>query len=134
MSWIKSFITYFTFFLFIIGLLEIGSYFIWENNRINGKNLSGQIAINSILQKGYSESSKIISNPYSLYWNNPDFRDKIYGKQYNLMGYRTDTNKNIDDKSLKILVLGGSTTNMWPYIKDKKKFGHTCLKKNIRLF
>jgi hypothetical protein len=44
-----------------------------------------------------------------------------YGHPFNSLGHRSRELNDIPKNAFKILVLGGSTTNMWPYVKNNNK-------------
>ena len=133
MNWIKRTALAVIFLIPSIVLLEGGSYFIWRNIEKTNKNLSGQLAVRSILKQGYGRQSTIIPNPYSLYWNNPDFDDPIYGKQFNSGGYRSEELLDRKSDTVVVLALGGSTTNMWPYIQDRTRIWTFLLEEKLSL-
>ena len=86
MSWIKKqFIPVFISAIFFIGLLELGSYGVLKyfkeakinkagmaflNNQLIGFNDDGQLDT-------FNDVTTMIPNPYSLYWNNPEYQDEF---------------------------------------------------------
>ena len=130
MSWIKKqFIPVFISAIFFIGLLELGSYGVLKyfkeakinkagmaflNNQLIGFNDDGQLDT-------FNDVTTMIPNPYSLYWNNPEYQDEEYGKMYNSLGYRSNELESLGTETIRILALGGSTTNVYPFVKDNSK-------------
>tara|TARA_B100000768_G_C11281133_1_gene378670 strand:+ start:2122 stop:3222 length:1101 start_codon:yes stop_codon:yes gene_type:complete len=136
MSWIKKTILFLFVVTLSLGLLEFGSRSILGVFEKSGINISGRMAVDSLINgKNFRNSEALlVPNPYSLYWNNPNFLDADFGKQYDKYGYRSDE-ADISNKDLvKILVLGGSTTNMWPYIKDKNKIWTSLLEQKLEQY
>lgn len=99
-----------------IAVLELLSGYLFENlpNRFsNGKRL-----VEIYVKKPTSIPSSIEPHPYLLYQNTPNFRADGY-LQHNSLGYRNkefvpETFKS----SVRILAVGGSTTHMYPYVKN----------------
>ena len=120
MRLIKQYIPAVLSLLFFLTLLEVGSYGILEYFEKNGINKSGKAFIDNQLGE-LNYKTTIIPNAYSLYWNNPDYRDYEYGSIYNSNGYRSKELDGFSSDTIRILALGGSTTNVWPYIKGNKK-------------
>ena len=120
MSWIKKNLPILLSLLFTLGLLELGSYGILRYFDEMGVNKSGLTFLNTQLGNSAIKTT-IIPNPYSLYWNNPEYSDRDYGKIYNSSGYRSIEESKINANSIRILALGGSTTNVYPYVKDNSK-------------
>ncbi len=130
MSWIKKSLPLLFSLLFTLGLLEIGSYGILRYFDKMGINKSGLTFLNTQLGNSVIKTA-FISNPYSLYWNNPEYTDASYGKIYNSLGYRSIEESKIDVSSKRIIALGGSTTNMYPYIKDNSKIWTYLVEKTL---
>ena len=120
MNWIKRYAPVFLSSIFFISLLELGSYGILKYFEWAEINQSGMAFLDSQLGN-FNDTTTIIPNPYSLYWNNPEYRDKEYGKIYNSLGYRSIELESLGADTKRILALGGSTTNAFPYVKDNKK-------------
>ena len=71
----------------------------------NGK----RIVESNLGHKIDSTQQSIISHPYLLYVNNPNYFDSV--KQHNSMGYRSPEFKIMkDSNTIRVLTLGGSTT------------------------
>lgn len=67
-----------------------------------------------------SGEGSLLSHPYLLYTNLPNLHGDGY-QQTNSLGYRNEEFEIQKDKdTIRILCLGGSTTFMWPYIKNPK--------------
>ena len=115
--------------LIMVVTAEVASYFIWHNIFIH-KQQRGVFKVRQILgAKHYNDHDKIIPHPYTLYWNNPFFTDE-FGRQYDDNGYRSP--KYIPrDNELRVLALGGSTTNSWPYTLDRTKIWTARLQKML---
>lgn len=64
--------------------------------------------------------TSLMPHPYLLYTNVPNLRAAGY-QQTNSLGYRNEEFTVQKDKgTIRILCLGGSTTYMWPFIKNPK--------------
>lgn len=120
MNWIKKNLPLLVSLLFTLGLLELGSYGMLRYFDKMGINKRGVTFLNTQLGSPAIKTT-IIPNPYSLYWNNPEYTDSDYGKIYNSLGYRSIEESKINANSKRILALGGSTTNVYPYVKDNSK-------------
>jgi hypothetical protein len=118
MSWTKRGLLFFVPIVIAIFTLEVGSYFLW--NFMTEKRHGGVFMVKSIIgEVSINQTQTIVSHPYSLYWNNPLYVDE-FGRQYDDDGYRSPVYFQ-QDRELRILVLGGSTTNSYPYVRDPKK-------------
>jgi lysophospholipase L1-like esterase len=118
-SWIKRHALRWVPLLIVVVLLEGFSYVAWHAY-LKDKRSNGVFRVKQILAGGDLVGNQtIVSNPYSLYWNNPEFADD-HGRQYDSHGYRSPEYVPRDGE-LRVLVLGGSTTNEYPYIPDPKK-------------
>ena len=100
-------------FLFI----ELSSAIIWKFY-VSLVPSSGVLMVKNAIGEDLSHMQQLVSNPYSLYWNNHKYKDE-FGEQYDVNGYRSVEFDSLEEK-LKILALGGSTTNMYPFIKNRK--------------
>ena len=129
-SWIKrQFIPLFISTTFFICLLELGSYGILKYFKVAKINKVGMAFLNTQLDgfnddgqlDGFNDVTTMIPNPYSLYWNNPEYQDEEYGKIYNSLGYRSNELESLGTEPIRILALGGSTTNVYPFVKDNSK-------------
>ncbi|MEX0287395.1 MAG: SGNH/GDSL hydrolase family protein [Paracoccaceae bacterium] len=116
MSWIKNSLPKLLLVLFWLALLELGCWAIW--NFATSERHPGAAAIRQALSGEVNRFNTILSHPYSLYWNNPDFEDAEFGPQYNALGHRSGPVPE-DDDSFVVLALGGSTTNAYPYVRDR---------------
>ena len=126
MSWTKKIIIFFVPILIFVLVIELGSYLVW--NIMSDKRHGGVFVVKAIIgEPSIHQTQTIVSHPYSLYWNNPAYSDE-YGKQYDENGYRSPPYVKRDGE-LRILVLGGSTTNSYPYIKDPQKIWTAQLRK-----
>jgi lysophospholipase L1-like esterase len=130
MSWIKENSPLLLSFLFFFGLLELGSYGILRYCDAMGINKQGLAFLNSQLGNP-NTTTTILPNPYSLYWNNPEYTHKEYGKIYNSLGYRSIELNEINKSTTRILALGGSTTNVFPYVKDNRKIWTYLVEKKL---
>lgn len=71
-------------------------------------------------ETGGSGQTSLMPHPYLLYANVPNFRAAGY-QQTNSLGYRNEEFTVEKDKdTIRVLCLGGSTTYMWPYVKNPK--------------
>jgi lysophospholipase L1-like esterase len=104
--------------------LEFAAGYLYEHEPYgNGKRTVdyylGKVAPSGSVE---NESNKgyLRPHPYLLYTNAPNFRGAGY-QQTNSLGYRNEEFEIQKDKdTIRILCLGGSTTFMWPYIKNPK--------------
>ncbi|MDR4481641.1 MAG: GDSL-type esterase/lipase family protein [Nitrospira sp.] len=65
-----------------------------------------------------AENASVTPHPYLLYTHTPNFTANGY-RQTNSLGYRNEEFAvEKPGNTIRILVLGGSTTFMWPYIKN----------------
>jgi lysophospholipase L1-like esterase len=81
----------------------------------------------SEIEKGY-----LRPHPYLLYTNAPNFQGAGY-QQTNSLGYRNEEFEFQKDRdTIRILCLGGSTTFMWPYIKNPKDTWVAQLEKKLQ--
>ena len=65
-----------------------------------------------------AENASLVPHPYLLYTHTPNFIANGY-RQTNSLGYRNEEFAvEKPDNTIRILVLGGSTTFMWPFIKN----------------
>jgi len=128
----KKIITFTLILLINIILLELISFAFWSL-KISKINDSGVWFVRKALNDSKINSEQyIISHPYSLYWNNPNYINE-YGNQYNSKGYRSEEISNERLKQSKIiLVYGGSTTNSYPYVKNRKKIWTSLLQQKLR--
>jgi lysophospholipase L1-like esterase len=114
----------------LLVVIELAGYFAWSYLK-NNERQGGVWKVQQIIGES-SKNSKgtIVSHPYSLYWNNPNFKDE-FGSQYNSLGHRNkyESQTKVD---FKILVLGGSTTNEYPYVKDPTKIWTAVLEKKLK--
>lgn len=119
MPFIKS-----SFFILVIllvctGLAELGSFLIWKYN-LSSSHHGGVFQVKRIIgDTSIDKLQTIVSNPYSLYWNNPDYQDE-FGYQFDRNGYRLNDYTPAKEE-IRVLVLGGSTTNAYPYVKNRNK-------------
>ena len=121
----------FIYLIFLILLIELPSYFLWEK-LLKNKNSAGIYNVKKIIQsKDINKIAKIKSHPYSLYWNNENFSFKNK-RIYSSKGYRSSELDN--NYQLHILALGGSTTNSFPYVKENKKLWTKILEEKLSKF
>jgi lysophospholipase L1-like esterase len=112
-------------------LTEGSSFFAWKY--FEKTTHTGVFSVKKIIEDPFLDAMEtILPNPYSLYWNNPNFFD-LYGKQYDDLGYRSH-NYVPEENDIKILALGGSTTNAYPYVKDRTKIWTSRLEEMIRSY
>lgn len=117
----------------IIAILLIPlEYFSGKMYKSN-KNKSGYHAVNVLLKESSDSLKSILSHPYMLYVNNPNYHEDGK-KKHNKHGYR---NKNFEIKEnrglYRILALGGSTTYGFGN-KDTKKTWPAVLEKKMNIF
>ena len=114
-------------FCFLWLVLELMSHKIYKNTPSKYKN--GKWIIETNLGHKFDNSEQsIISHPYLLYVNNPNYFDSVL--QHNSSGYRSPEFKiRKDSNTIRILTLGGSTTygylnrnpnTTWPAILQRK--------------
>jgi lysophospholipase L1-like esterase len=117
-----------------MGVVELFSGYVYRNMpESNGKRIVDDASRSGNLL-GKSRQGTIMSHPYLLYVNQPGFHDGEY-KQINSLGYRNDE-FDIDKppNTIRVLALGGSTTNMWPFVKNPKKTWPSVLEEELRSF
>jgi lysophospholipase L1-like esterase len=79
-----------------------------------------------------SEKGYLRPHPYLLYTNAPNFTGAGH-RQTNSLGYRNEEFTIQKDKdTIRILCLGGSTTFMWPYIKDPQDTWSAQLERKLQ--
>lgn len=121
-------------FLLTLGLAEYLSGYLYKHlPESNGKRIvDDAITSGSLLGKGRQRT--IMSHPYLLYVNQPGFHDGEY-RQINSLGYRNDE-FDVDKpaNSVRVLALGGSTTHMWPFVKNPKRTWTSLLEEKLRSF
>jgi len=115
---------YFFFFILLILLIiisEITSYLIWNNYFVDLRH-AGVYRVKEIIgdTSSLNHTKTYISHPYTLFTNNPNFIDNEFGKQYDTNGYRSPEYREKENE-FKVLILGGSTTNSYPFVKNPKK-------------
>ena len=126
MSWTKRVLVFSLPIMIFLFAIEVGSYFLWDF--MSDKRHGGVFVVKSIIgEPSLNNTQTIISHPYSLYWNNPAYSDE-FGRQYDENGYRSLPYIK-QEKELRILVLGGSTTNSYPFVKDPQKIWTAQLQK-----
>jgi len=103
----------------VIGILETIAGWVYENlpRRFN----NGKRLVELYLGRKPNIQHSIVSHPYMLYANAPNFFDSGF-MQHNSSGYRNEEFQIEKGKnSIRILALGGSTTHMWPYVESPKE-------------
>jgi lysophospholipase L1-like esterase len=126
-SKLRIFIFNFFIFLFLWFILELICLVLYKNLPVKFKNGKRLVEINLGHKIDNTEQS-IISHPYLLYVNNPQYKDSVL--QHNSFGYRSpEFTINKDSNTIRILALGGSTTygylnrdpnKTWPAMLQKK--------------
>jgi lysophospholipase L1-like esterase len=120
--------------LLTLSLTELLSGYLYTHlPESNGKRIVDDATTSGGLP-GKRRRGTIMSHPYLLYVNQPGFHDGEY-QQINSLGYRNDE-FDIDKppNSIRVLALGGSTTNMWPFVKNPKKIWTSVLEDRLRSF
>ncbi|HMO33412.1 MAG TPA: SGNH/GDSL hydrolase family protein [Lacibacter sp.] len=109
------------FFAFLWGVLELLSWFIYK--RLPDTH-NGKMIVQSELGLPFNNSIRsILPHPYLLYVNNPQYVDSI--RQHNEWGYRNDPFPfKKDSGTLRVLLLGGSTTYGYLNKNPKTTWGH----------
>lgn len=100
-----------------IALLEICSlmifHFLPDNIYLNGKSIVNKLQTDTI-----PADFSIISHPYMLYYNAPEYKGNGF-KQYNSKGYRNTYEIGVKDShTFRVLCIGASTTNGYPYVTN----------------
>ena len=116
------------FIFFNILVLEIFSFFLWINV-FKDLNHAGVVNVKKFINDPtFNNTYRLKSHPYSLYWNNNEYAP--FGKKiYSSLGHRSEEIQN--DHVIKILALGGSTTNSYPYVEDNNKIWTKLLENKI---
>ncbi len=122
---------------FSIFLLEAGSYVFWKKRvskrRDNGVAFVLEAMRDTVELNSCSPFFSKKPNPYSLFWNNPVYRHNDSFTIYNSFGHRN--NYESDEKcDFKILVLGESTTNCYPYIHENNKIWTYFLEQQLKAY
>jgi lysophospholipase L1-like esterase len=115
---------------FVLLVIELSSYFIYHSSLMHGFKNGKRIV--DIYSSGASYVPALIqAHPYMLYVNNPQFVFKGV-KQYNSFGCRNEEfNIEKDSNEYRILCLGGSTTNCFPYIERAEDTWPGILQKKL---
>lgn len=110
-------------------ILETGAYFFYQN--IPARFANGKQMVRSLLGENVPDSQwSILPHPYLLYTNNPSFVDSI--RQHNPWGYRNGPfQRKKDPNTLRILLLGGSTTYGY-LIRDRQKTWPSILETQLQ--
>jgi len=126
----QNFLKYFILIFLLILVIEgIGNLF-W--NYIKSHNLFGVLQVHKALNSKEADYlQRFKPSTYGLYWNNPNFKDRKYGSQYDQNGYRNKEIDKTETNNFKILVMGGSTTNSYPFMRDRDKIWTTLLKNKL---
>lgn len=103
-------------------LLEVATGYLYERAELaNGKRtVDLYLGRTTEVRSGGKEAEKasITPHPYLLYVHTPNMTVDGY-QQTNSLGYRnTDFTVEKPADTIRIVVLGGSTTFMWPYVKN----------------
>ncbi|HET9431570.1 MAG TPA: hypothetical protein VFO70_10365, partial [Chitinophagaceae bacterium] len=95
-------------FIFLWAILELISFKIYQDIPENYRN--GKRIVEANLNRNFPKTEQsILSHPYLLYVNNPDYFDSV--KQHNSLGYRSpEFSIEKDSNTIRVLALGGSTT------------------------
>jgi hypothetical protein len=103
--------------LLIYALIEVPSWLVWKYY-VSKLDLA---SVYVVMQQGgdinIAHKQQYLSNPYSLYWNNPEFENE-YGKQFDSHGYRSPEYSPTPG-TFKIMAMGGSTTSAHPYVANR---------------
>lgn len=114
--------------LFLIGALELVASRLYYSM----PNRNGRRIVDSYMGRKSEVPATIVPHPYLLYANAPNFNDG-YAVQHNSLGYR---NAEFPVKKppgqIRVLALGGSTTHVWPFIRDRKDSWVALLEKRLR--
>ena len=117
-----------------IVIMEIGSKILLNTNRIKIASMNhylNQKSFNINPSLSNNEKQRLVPNPYSLYKNNPNYIsiNEPQIKQFDSNGYR---NPHYSEKNncFKIIALGGSTTQEYPYVKRSESW--TMQLKNMK--
>jgi len=133
---IKKALPYVIMTLITVVLLELISFYIYEKKIGKGllqKFANGKVIVEYNLNKDDSEQS-IIPHPYLLYDNKDNYIYKET-RQHSAEGGFRDSKENIalkkDPTKTRIIALGGSTTYMFPYIKNPNNAWPKLLEKKL---
>lgn len=116
------------FIFFNILVLEFFSFLLWIYV-FEDLNQAGVVNVKKFINSPtLNKTSRLNSHPYSLYWNNSEYMPNNK-KIYSNLGHRSEEIQNDDE--IKILALGGSTTNSYPYVEDNNKIWTKLLENKI---
>ncbi len=92
---------------------------------------NGRMIVELMADGRTTVNRQTLSHPYLLYTNAPGFTDSGF-TQYNSMGYRNpEFSAKKPEGVYRILALGGSTTVMYPYIKDPSKIWTAIVERKL---
>jgi len=126
---LKKIIFIICYIIFLLFFIEVLAYYFYEFTTP----LPGRCAVEFFLGNNNEKltGQRIISHPYMLYQNTPNWTDGE-NQIINSLGYR---NKNFSIKkksgTVRILVMGGSTTYCYPYIKKNRNTWISILERHI---
>lgn len=101
-------------------LIELTGYFVFTSSLLDSYR-SGKYLVSTYSGDTYDDSPIIVQHPYALYLNRPH-TIKNGDTIYNALGYRNEEfplEKPANE--IRVLCLGGSTTNGFPYKWDRKE-------------
>ena len=110
-------------------LLELVSHATWVAIENSGRLSNGIYAVKKLLDEPWAKQS-LVSHPYMLYWNRPNFSAMGF-RQTNSLGYR-NAYEPAERKGLRVLALGGSTTFAFPYVPDPERIWTALLERDLR--
>ncbi len=99
----------------VVGVVELASYIIYTSSLLDGYN-TGKYLVSTYAGQPSDDSPIIIEHPYALYLNRPSVV-KEGDTIYNSLGYRNEEfSIEKPENEVRVLCLGGSTTNGFPYV------------------
>jgi lysophospholipase L1-like esterase len=110
-------------------LIELVSRVAWVTIENSGRLSNGIFAVRKLIDQPWERQS-LVSHPYMLFWNRPDFSAMGF-RQTNSLGYR-NAYEPAPRKGLRILALGGSTTYSFPFVPDPGKIWTALVESELR--